>query len=658
MRVIATDQLDYGQQAFAQGELADAVLQHATNAEKLKKVQEDLAKATSEYHDAYKKVQEAQESNDAGLGDLVAAQGAQERMNKLMVEYYNISHAVNEERKRYSEQLASITEQVAFYGMTEEEQLSHLQTKLEEVNRELFLRRNLSEESSLIMVGGIRTEVDLLTEWLRLRQQIDGMEKKGNKPAGRDKEAQELERRISQARSAFETLRQKFDEVGHSLRGMNVGIEQMDLLKAQVDANKISAEEYAKAVYQLRLAHLEVVAAQQKHDDSLTKLRDSYLQSPFSGAINDLATLNRLLDEGKIKAYEYEAIRAQIAQKNKEQVLSSLPQADFQFEGASATPLNEWARAEMERAKGMQQFGKAESGLSTDLVNEQMLIGAQFEEKMRIEEEQHLLRMEAAAGFRELELAAQIEHDEKIIALEEEKYTRIRGAHETFNEASVALTEQRADYEQQMNHMVMMGMMSTAQGILGMFAAVGDQATTAQKLAFLAQQGIAVAQILMQTHVAAANAKAMLPPGVGDAMAVKIMALGYASAGMVGGLAIAKLATGGEGGGGYAGAYDKGGWIPAGKWGVVGEYGPEMVHGPAHVTGRERTASKYGSGGGSEVTIAPQINVTVEAQEGGEDSAERYGKVLAETINASIVTFFREQTRPNGMLDSWVRSRS
>ena len=206
--------------------------------------------------------------------------------------------------------------------------------------------------------------------------------------------------------------------------------------------------------------------------------------------------------------------------------------------------------------------------------------------------------------------------------------------------------------------MVMMGMMSTAQGILGMFAAVGDQATTAQKLAFLAQQGIAVAQILMQTHVAAANAKAMLPPGVGDAMAVKIMALGYASAGMVGGLAIAKLATGGEGGGGYAGAYDKGGWIPAGKWGVVGEYGPEMVHGPAHVTGRERTASKYGSGGGSEVTIAPQINVTVEAQEGGEDSAERYGKVLAETINASIVTFFREQTRPNGMLDSWVRSRS
>lgn len=40
----------------------------------------------------------------------------------------------------------------------------------------------------------------------------------------------------------------------------------------------------------------------------------------------------------------------------------------------------------------------------------------------------------------------------------------------------------------------------------------------------------------------------------------------------------------------FAGAYDKGGYIPAGKIGLVGEYGPEFVQGPANVTSRKETA--------------------------------------------------------------------
>lgn len=39
----------------------------------------------------------------------------------------------------------------------------------------------------------------------------------------------------------------------------------------------------------------------------------------------------------------------------------------------------------------------------------------------------------------------------------------------------------------------------------------------------------------------------------------------------------------------YAGAYDDGGRIPAGKIGLVGEYGPEFVQGPAMVTSRKDT---------------------------------------------------------------------
>lgn len=40
---------------------------------------------------------------------------------------------------------------------------------------------------------------------------------------------------------------------------------------------------------------------------------------------------------------------------------------------------------------------------------------------------------------------------------------------------------------------------------------------------------------------------------------------------------------------GFAGAFDNGGYIPAGKWGVTGEYGPEITLGPSHVIGRKQT---------------------------------------------------------------------
>jgi hypothetical protein len=56
----------------------------------------------------------------------------------------------------------------------------------------------------------------------------------------------------------------------------------------------------------------------------------------------------------------------------------------------------------------------------------------------------------------------------------------------------------------------------------------------------------------------------------------------------------------------FSGAYDKGGFIPAGSKGIVGEYGPEFVDGPAHVTSRADTmklleAATNGNNGGGHV---------------------------------------------------------
>jgi len=44
----------------------------------------------------------------------------------------------------------------------------------------------------------------------------------------------------------------------------------------------------------------------------------------------------------------------------------------------------------------------------------------------------------------------------------------------------------------------------------------------------------------------------------------------------------------------FAGAFDSGGYIPAGKFGLVGEVGPELISGPASVTSRADTARAMG----------------------------------------------------------------
>ncbi|YP_009966501.1 tail length tape measure protein [Pseudomonas phage vB_PaeS_PAO1_Ab19] len=61
----------------------------------------------------------------------------------------------------------------------------------------------------------------------------------------------------------------------------------------------------------------------------------------------------------------------------------------------------------------------------------------------------------------------------------------------------------------------------------------------------------------------------------------------------------------------FAGAYDQGGQIPAGKIGLVGEYGPELIRGPATVTGRVATDRKLreNSGQDSGPAPAPVVNV-------------------------------------------------
>lgn len=108
----------------------------------------------------------------------------------------------------------------------------------------------------------------------------------------------------------------------------------------------------------------------------------------------------------------------------------------------------------------------------------------------------------------------------------------------------------------------------------------------------------------------------------------------------------------------YSGAYDKGGYIPAGKYGVVGEYGPELVHGPAAVTGRRETAEAFGNkgNGGGSISLAPQVNVTVQ-QQGSEADAKKQGKAISQQVSNAVMEVLHKEMRPNGTLDKWKRGK-
>lgn len=128
------------------------------------------------------------------------------------------------------------------------------------------------------------------------------------------------------------------------------------------------------------------------------------------------------------------------------------------------------------------------------------------------------------------------------------------------------------------------------------------------KALFAMQKAAAIPSIIVSTEEAAAKALAAFPPPYSIGLSNSVRVMGYASAGMVAGQAI-------------AGLFDKGGHIPANQFGIVSELGDEFVNGtlikgPANVTSRRdseailaRAAGKGGDGSDG-VTIIQHIAVS------------------------------------------------
>lgn len=136
---------------------------------------------------------------------------------------------------------------------------------------------------------------------------------------------------------------------------------------------------------------------------------------------------------------------------------------------------------------------------------------------------------------------------------------------------------------------------SSAGDIYSLLEKVGKERTALGKATFLAERALAVATILINTEVAAAKAVGQL--GIfGVPMSTMIRATGYASAAMVGAMAVADV----------AGARQYGGPTESGKFYRVNETGqPEMF------TASNGNQYMLGSKSGS-VTPADQVGQTVQ----------------------------------------------
>jgi len=571
------------------------------------------------------------------------ARPGQDTYNRLSDKRAEVSKQIAEleaEAKGEADALSEARRALEDFYRTDQENLAELQEDLADVMLLRVINNQLIAEGGQLGAEASVAEADRLKKELQIRQAIASLNEKINKPAKKGKEETEHERNLKQAQSSYDALRKQADPLSASLDEVNEKTKQLELLHKN---GKITAEQKAKAIWQLRKAHYELAIEQNANYQSLEKLRDSYLDSPFSETLDDMNELNRLLRENNVSLAEYKRIKESIRERAVESATNGLPTANLQMGEASSGPFSDWMSTEIERAQGLGQFGKRKEDLFTGYENDTDRIHREFE---------------ARQAALDAEFLQESEHAERMKTLEREKNSALLAAHDQFSEASKAVDADRVQYAEQMNTMVTMSMLATAQNVLGMFASAGEDATTAQKVAFVAQKALAVAQILMYTHLAAARAEAELGVVAGTPMAAKILALGYANAGIVAGLAVAEMSGAGTGGGSYSGAYDDGGFIPYNSYGIVGEYGPEIVHGPANVTSREKSAKKL-SGGSQEynITLAPQI--TVQAAEGTQDSAtaNAQAREMATIVKGVVISTMRDQTRAGGLLDNWIKSQ-
>lgn len=538
----------------------------------------------------------------------------------------NDYYTSQEELHKLQDQAAQAMEDYAFSQMNSAEKAEYLNQKIRELTEaraeevQAALLQNAAYHTS---AEGMAQNAEFIMKLIDLNQKLAGIREERAPRQSRPQKSPE-DTRLEAALKLNEQLIQKYDAVGHSAKQLEKNTS--DLLFAY-EKGKITQDEYNKGVQQLASDHHKVVLAQDKTYQSTMQLLEAYKGGDTAKYADELARVISLYEKGTISAGMYTQVVSQINDEIRSGVKG--PEVGIQL-SPNASLFQEAMSTVIDYSQGTSKWEKIEQDHAKELA-----LALQHQEELRA------LQIQAAHD----EIMDAEELSAKLTSIHEEREAKKKLISEASAQKQEQITAQSAQYQKGMAKMVLASLAGSMADLVGMYAKTGEDATAAQKAAFVAQKALGVAQIILMTEVAAAQAKGdMSIPFTSTkiALASMIRAQGYASAGFAAALAI------GEVSGNYSGAYDKGGYIPTGKFGIVGEYGPEIVNGPAHVTGREETARKLG-GGGDSVTIAPVISVQYTSEQGSETS-ENDARVMAGTIKAIVIDTIKDQMRPNGLL--------
>jgi len=362
-------------------------------------------------------------------------------------------------------------------------------------------------------------------------------------------------------------------------------------MAAVVDENGISLQTYKDILNGVTPA---TIAAADAEKDYIEKLSDELLQLTLTG--------DSLLEYNAIKGGATEAsLESAVALQKEIDAIKALQKAE---EDAAAQKIKDDAAAVKAAVKAKADADKLEDNLDTFFAKENVKRDAKklaAQENLAVIEQSLMSERELVSAYAAEDLARiTADRDANLISAEQFNIAKGQIEQDAANQR-VAITTEEEQKKAELRNAVNQQLLGQAAGIAGqltsMAAAAYGEESAAYKAFFLLQQGIAIAQTIVSTQVAAMGMMAALPGPAGIAMAGKVQAMGAVSVGLIAGQTVAGLARA------------NGGQVRGGESYLVGERGPELL--TMGTSGRIATNENLKSAMNSEGSMQQAQNVSV-----------------------------------------------
>jgi hypothetical protein len=353
-----------------------------------------------------------------------------------------------------------------------------------------------------------------------------------------------LARREAYRESYLQTLK-AIEDLKEIQRKENDGPEELKApkVKQEVDKSVLAKAQEAKAYYEQMvaanaqgLAKINAEEQQALADNKKRQIEDKDNAAIYQKARTEIvarfARERALLEESNSRA----AAEAQIA---------TITDTEQQIIAIRDETLRQ---AQREYELGVKSFQEAEAAKTKAIYDAMAQQKALRDQRQQTQVQTLQIRAQTTGGVGDQEAAIRAGAQAQVDALNERAQADLANW-QTYADQKVAIYAAAEQQIQDVQAASITAQLAAAQSLAGDMLSVmqrgGKQQNGLAKALFLAQKALAVAMIIMNTEVAAARAPAEL--GVfGLPIATAIRAAGYASAGMVAGLAIADTFGGGR----------------------------------------------------------------------------------------------------------------